>query len=83
MFALTNIDEQIFSVNLKCKPDYAVELREKYPGIVPGWHQNKRHWNTLTDDGSLTDDLILQLADHSYSLVFDSLPAAKRKEILQ
>lgn len=81
IFALTDIGTFPFTVNLKCSPELAVELRERYPSIRPGWHQNKRHWNTITDDGSLSDELIFGLTDNSYDLVFASLTAQKRAEI--
>ena len=69
------IDIELFeSVNLKCDPEKAVELREQYSGIVPGYHMNKKHWNTVMFDGSVSDKLILELVDHSYDLIFNSLP---------
>ena len=69
------IDIELFeSVNLKCDPEKAVELREQYSGIVPGYHMNKKHWNTVMFDGSVSDKLILELVDHSYELVLNSLP---------
>lgn len=68
MFALTDI-ESFASINLKCDPEYAIELREQYPGIQPGYHMNKTHWNTVTTDGSVPDSLLIELIDHSYDLV--------------
>lgn len=68
MFSLTGIEE-FKSINLKCDPEYAVELREKYEGIEPGYHMNKTHWNTVTTDGSVPDELLYELIDHSYTLV--------------
>ena len=69
------IDIELFeSVNLKCDPERAIELRETYEGIQPGYHMNKKHWNTVSFDGSLSDKFILELVDHSYQLVRDSLP---------
>lgn len=69
------IDIELFeSVNLKCDPERAVELREAYEGIKPGYHMNKKHWNTVSFDGSLSDKLILELVEHSYQLVRNSLP---------
>nr|MBI1231290.1 MmcQ/YjbR family DNA-binding protein [Cytophagales bacterium] len=62
------------SVNLKCDPEYAVELRETYPGVSPGYHMNKKHWNTVTFDGSIADTKILEWVDYSYELVLRSLP---------
>jgi predicted DNA-binding protein (MmcQ/YjbR family) len=66
------------SVNLKCDPERAVDLRERYPGITPGYHMNKQHWNTVLADGSVPDRLVLELADHSYDLVRASLPKKLR-----
>jgi predicted DNA-binding protein (MmcQ/YjbR family) len=80
IFALLNLDGPP-SVNLKCDPVKALELREIYPTVIPGYHMNKNHWNTLFLDGSLPKDLIISLLDHSYDLVFNSLPEKLRKEI--
>ena len=73
MFALTQI-EVFESVNLKCDPEKAVEFREKYNEIKPGYHMNKKHWNTVSMNGSLSDRFILDMIDHSYNLVVKSLP---------
>jgi predicted DNA-binding protein (MmcQ/YjbR family) len=73
IFAITDIDS-FESVNLKCDPERAVELREQHPGILPGYHMNKKHWNTVLCDGSVPQKLILELTDHSYQLIRDSLP---------
>lgn len=78
MFALTNVDS-FERVNLKCDPEHAVELREKYPAIIPGYHMNKKHWNTVILDGSLSDSFILKLIDDSYQLVVDKLTKKERK----
>ena len=69
MFALTSPDEFPPRVNLKCDPERALELRDRYEAIIPGYHMNKRHWNTVILDGSLPDNLIRELIDHSYQLV--------------
>jgi predicted DNA-binding protein (MmcQ/YjbR family) len=70
LFALTQPDEYPVRVNLKCDPARAEELRDQYPkSILPGYHMNKRHWNTLMLDGSLPPPLIRELIDHSYQLV--------------
>jgi len=69
MFALTSPDEFPPRVNLKCDPERALELRDQYEAIIPGYHMNKRHWNTLILDGSLPEKLIRELIDHSYQLV--------------
>jgi len=68
MFSLAGI-ENFESVNLKCEPEYAIELREKFEGVQPGYHMNKQHWNTVLTDGSVPDDLLYELIDHSYDLV--------------
>lgn len=76
------IDIELFeSVNLKCDPERALELREKFVGIVPGYHMNKKHWNTVSFDGSVPDNLILELVDHSYDLILKSLPKSTRDSI--
>jgi predicted DNA-binding protein (MmcQ/YjbR family) len=78
------IDIELFeSVNLKCDPERAVELREHYSGIVPGYHMNKKHWNTVKFDGSVSDKMILELVDHSYELVLESLPKKTKESILK
>lgn len=69
MFAATVPDEFPSRVNLKCDPERAVTLREEYEGIVPGYHMNKKHWNTVMLDGSVPAKLIRELIDHSYGLV--------------
>ncbi len=81
MFALTNLDGD-WSLALKCNPDRAIELREKYPAIQPGYHMSKIHWNTVMMDGSLSDTLLTELIDHSYQLVVEKLPA-KLKQLLR
>ena len=81
MFALTNLDGDP-SVNLKCDPEKAIELREQYSAIVPGYHMSKTHWNTLYLNGSITDIFLKELIDLSYQLVFESLPKVKRGEVL-
>ncbi len=81
MFALTNLDGEP-SVNLKCDPEKAIELREQYQAIVPGYHMNKVHWNTVFLDGSLPNKFLKNLIDLSYTLIFESLSKAKREEVL-
>ena len=73
MFALTNLDGDL-SINLKCDPERAIVLREEHPEIIPGWHMNKKHWNTIDLQGILSDAYIEPLIDHSYDLVYGSLP---------
>lgn len=73
MFALTSLD-QFNSINLKCDPERSVELREQYEGVNPGFHMNKRHWNTVSLDKDVPQTLVLDLIEHSYQLVYKSLP---------
>lgn len=80
MFALCDVD--LFkSVNLKCDPEWALELRAKHPEITGGWHMSKKHWNTISMDGGLSDDHILQLIDHSYDLVAKGLTKKLQAEL--
>ncbi|MBA4322541.1 MAG: MmcQ-like protein [Odoribacter sp.] len=68
IFALANLEGDL-SVNLKCDPALAIELREKYSSVTPGYHMNKKHWNTVLLDGSVPDVEVFSWIDHSYSLV--------------
>lgn len=81
MFALVPLGESPGSVSLKCDPETALELRARYAGITPGYHLNKRHWNTVSLDGSVPDRQVLELIDHSYELVVARLTKAQRKEL--
>ncbi|MBY8340915.1 MmcQ/YjbR family DNA-binding protein [Streptomyces sp. KC 17012] len=79
LFALTNLGARPLTVNLKCDPEDAVRLRADHPGlIVPGYHMNKRRWNTVTVDGELPDRLVRELVEDSYDLVVAGLPRAER-----
>ena len=78
MFALAVPEDMPAQVNLKCDPERALELRDRYEDIIPGYHMNKKHWNTLVLDGSVPPKLIRELAQHSYDLVVASLPAKSR-----
>jgi predicted DNA-binding protein (MmcQ/YjbR family) len=82
MFALITLKEQPLRMNLKCDPGKAQALRDCYPAIRPGYHMNKRHWNTLILDGTLPDDLIFSLVDDSYALVIKGLTKAVRQRII-
>ncbi|MBM3133461.1 MAG: MmcQ/YjbR family DNA-binding protein [Chloroflexi bacterium] len=73
MFALIKIGRGALSVNLKCDPALAVELRKKYPSVTPGYHMNKTHWNTVALDGSIPDGEIRDMIDHSYEMVLKGL----------
>lgn len=80
VFVLLSADDGS-SVSLKCDPDHAEHLRATYPAIRPGYHLNKRHWNTVTLDGSVPDDLVRELVDESYALVVRGLTRAVREEL--
>ena len=81
IFAITGLDSEQFKVNLKCDPDYALELREQHPEVQPGWHMNKAHWNTVDFEGALDERLLRQLIDHSYDLIVKSLKKAQREAL--
>jgi predicted DNA-binding protein (MmcQ/YjbR family) len=80
MFAATDVD-QFESINLKCDPELAVEYREKYMSVLPGYHMNKKHWNTVVVNGDVHDVLLLKMVDDSYDLVVQSLPKRVRDEM--
>ncbi len=80
MFALTDLEGDL-SINLKCDPEKAVELRELYSCVLPGYHMSKKHWNTILVDGSVPDQLIRQWIDHSYELVVEKLSRKQRDEL--
>lgn len=80
MFCLTNLEGPL-SVNLKNDPERNVELREEYPAVTPGYHMNKKHWNSVAIDGSLSDDTIKNLIDDSYDLVVMAFSQKKQQEI--
>ena len=81
MFVLCSEDEQPLRINLKCDPDDALALRAQYSAIIPGYHMNKRHWNSLIMDGSLPENLVFELIDHSYHLVISKMSQAKRRKL--
>jgi len=81
MFALTNLDGPL-TINLKCDPERAIELREIYPSVLPGYHMNKVHWNTIMVDGSIPTPTIKEWILDSYLLVLGSLPKSKREKII-
>ncbi|RFC74376.1 MmcQ/YjbR family DNA-binding protein [Streptomyces sp. AcE210] len=80
LFALTNLDARPLTVNLKCDPEDAVRLRAEHDAVVPGWHMNKRHWNTVTV-GELPDRMVRELVEDSYDLVVAGLPRAERLKL--
>jgi len=81
MFALLTIEEVPVRMNLKCDPERALDLRDRHEGIIPGYHMNKKHWNTLVLDQTLPEPLIRELIDHSYDLVLASLPRKLKAEL--
>ena len=81
MFALMSLDEVPATANLKCDPDLARELRDRYEQVRPGYHMNKRHWNTVEIDSGIPGVELRKMIDHSYDLVAKSLPKAKRKKL--
>ena len=81
LFALTDLQTPN-SVNLKCDPEQAIELRERYMGIVPGYHMNKKHWNTVAFNADVNDKLILELLHNSYQLVWNKLPRKEREALI-
>ena len=81
MFALLHLDAIPPTANLKCDPERAVELRETYADVAPGYHMNKTHWNTVGLRGDVPNEILRQLAEHSYALVVAGLPARLRAEI--
>ena len=79
MFALVDVD--VFeAINLKCDPEKAIELRESHQGVQPGYHMNKTHWNSVYLNEDVSDQLLVELIDHSYELVYASLPKKVRNE---
>ena len=74
MFALSFLGRTPLEVSLKCEPELAAELRASYAAVRPGWHLNKRHWNTVTIDGSVPDRLVRDMVEDSYDLVVSGLP---------
>ncbi len=82
MFALTGLDKIPAQANLKCDPERAISLREEYDGlIIPGYHMSKVHWNTVELERSVPDSLIIELIDHSYTLVVKSLTKKLQAEL--
>jgi len=81
IFLLTGINGKPLQINLKCDPERAIILREEHESIIPGYHMNKKHWNTLIIDGSLKYSLVKELIDHSHNLIVASLPKLVRDKI--
>ncbi len=83
MFLLCGLDEVELKFNVKCAPDLAMELREKYPCVLPGYHMSKIHWNTILVDGSVSDSLLKEWIDHSYDQVVTRLPKIIKDALLK
>jgi predicted DNA-binding protein (MmcQ/YjbR family) len=81
MFALSQLGAESLRVSLKCEPHLAELLRASHACVIPGYHLNKRHWNTVILDGSLTEDAIADMIEDSYDLVVSKLPAADRRAL--
>jgi len=81
VFALSTLSEEPLRVSLKCEPELGAQLRATYPSIVPGYHLNKRHWLTVTADGSLPEGLVADLVAGSYELVVSALPRTARRAL--
>ncbi len=73
VFLITSLDEEQLSFNVKCDPEKAIELREKHTCVLPGYHMNKKHWNTIKPDGTVSDKLLKEWIDDSYDLVVRGL----------
>jgi predicted DNA-binding protein (MmcQ/YjbR family) len=81
IFAISRLRARPLQVSLKCEPGLAEELRAAHSAIAPGYHLNKRHWNTVILDGSLTDDLVEAMIEDSYDLVVSALPRTRQNEL--
>ena len=81
MFALVAWEEEPLAISLKCEPGQALFLRDLYPAVRPGYHMNKKHWNTVTLDGTIPEDEVRGMIDDSYELVVKSLTRAMKEEL--
>jgi predicted DNA-binding protein (MmcQ/YjbR family) len=80
MFALVSLDGDL-SINLKCDPEKAIFLRDQYPSVTPGYHMNKKHWNSILVNSFISEKILKEWIDHSYNLVVSSLPRKLQLEI--
>lgn len=80
-FLLTGLDELSLLFNVKCNPEYAIELREKFLCVIPGYHMNKKHWNTIIADGSVSEKQLHEWIDHSYDMVVKGLTKKEKEEL--
>ena len=81
IFALTDIDSEVLSLNLKCIPEQALHLRTLYSQVTPGYHMNKKHWNTVVIDGTIPDEEIYRMIDQSYELVLAGVKKSLRDSL--
>jgi predicted DNA-binding protein (MmcQ/YjbR family) len=81
IFALSRLQESPLRVSLKCEPGLAEQLRDAYAAVIPGYHLNKRHWNTVMIDGSLTDEMLEDMVEDSYDLVVSGLSRARQRSL--
>ena len=81
IFALAALDEIPATVNLKCDPDLALALRDRYEQVQPGYHMNKKHWNTIEIDSGVPEAELRKMIEHSYDLVVHALPKAQRDQL--
>lgn len=82
IFLITSLDEANF-FNAKCNPERAIELREQFDEVKPGYHMNKKHWNSVYTDGHLSNKQLMEIIDHSYDLVLESLPTKVKENIIR
>lgn len=83
MFLLTGLDENPLAFNVKCDPEKAIEQREQHPCVKPGYHMNKKHWNTVVVDGSVSNRLLQQWITDSYNLVVNGLTKKEKQELAE
>lgn len=81
IFLLTSLNDRPLALNLKCDPEQAIEWREQYDSVQPGYHMNKKHWNTVTLDGSIPRTAVLGMIDHSYEQVARGLKRSDRQKL--
>lgn len=81
IFLLASLEKIPLQINLKCDPELAVELREKYDSVIPGYHMNKQHWNTVVIDGSVSTKELKKMIDHSYDLIAGGLKKSEREAL--
>ena len=81
MFATLGLEGAVGRMNLKCDPERSLELRDEHEAVLPGYHMNKKHWNTVVLDGSIPSDLLRELVDHSYDLVIKGMTQKERDSL--